>query len=49
MRHRKLPRNIRDKVAEYYEHRFRKKFFDEKSILAELSNGLREVQYTYAV
>ncbi len=43
MRHRNLPRHIRVKVAEYYDHRFRKKFFDEENILAELSKGLREV------
>lgn len=43
MRYRKLPQDLRLKVQEYYEHRFRKKFFNEESILKELSKGLKEV------
>lgn len=43
MRYRKLPQTIRVRVQEFYEHRYRKKYFDEDTILDELSVGLREV------
>ena len=43
MRYRKLPQDIRLRVQEYYEHRFRKKYFNEEAILQELSKGLKEV------
>ena len=43
MRYRKLPQTIRLRVQEFYEHRYRKKYFDEDVILNELSVGLREV------
>ncbi len=45
MRSRKLPQDLRVQVAEYYEHRFRRKFFNEECILAELSKGLKEVHH----
>ena len=43
IRYRKLPQTIRLRVQEFYEHRYRKKYFDEDAILDELSVGLREV------
>ncbi len=43
MRYRKLPHNIRMRVQEFYEHRYRKKYFNEETILEELSSGLKEV------
>ena len=43
MRYRKLPQSIRLRVQEFYEHRYRKKYFNEESIMEELSAGLREV------
>ena len=44
MRYRKLPQSIRVRVQEFYEHRYRKKYFDEDVILDEISGGLREVR-----
>ena len=43
MAYRKLPRDMRQKIAEYFEHRYQGKFFDEEAILGELSEKLREV------
>lgn len=43
MRYRKLPQVIRQRVTDYYEHRYKHKCFNENKILAELSQGLREV------
>ena len=43
MRYRKLPQNIRMRAQEFYEHRYRKKYFNEETILGELSIGLKEV------
>lgn len=45
MRYRKLPQDLRQKIGEYYEHRYHRKFFNEEAILNDLSQGLREVQY----
>ena len=42
MRYRKLPQGIRHKVFDYYEHRYQRKYFDEDSILSNLSQGLKE-------
>lgn len=39
----KLPADVRQKIHEYYEHRFQGKMFDEESILGELSEPLKEV------
>ena len=43
MRYRKLPQELRQRVTDYYEHRYKHKFFNEEQILTELSQGLREV------
>ncbi|XP_067829341.1 potassium/sodium hyperpolarization-activated cyclic nucleotide-gated channel 3-like [Heptranchias perlo] len=38
----KLPADMRQRIHDYYEHRFQGKMFDEESILGELSEPLRE-------
>ncbi|MFT7812480.1 potassium/sodium hyperpolarization-activated cyclic nucleotide-gated channel 3-like [Arapaima gigas] len=38
----KLPSDMRQKIHEYYEHRFQGKMFDEDDILGELSDPLKE-------
>lgn len=43
MAYRKLPRNMRARISEYFEHRYQGKFFDEDAILGELSEKLRGV------
>jgi len=43
MVYRKLPRNLRQRITDYYEHRYQGKMFDEASILGELNECLREV------
>ena len=43
MAYRKLPRDMRSRITEYFEHRFQGKFFDEDQILGELSEKLKEV------
>jgi hypothetical protein len=43
MAYRKLPRVTRQKISEYFEHRYQGKFFDEEAILGELSEKLKEV------
>lgn len=45
MAYRKLPREMRQRITEYFEHRYQGKFFDEELILGELSEKLREVTY----
>uniref|UniRef100_A0A1B0CZM8 Uncharacterized protein n=1 Tax=Phlebotomus papatasi TaxID=29031 RepID=A0A1B0CZM8_PHLPP len=42
MAYRKLPRDMRQRITEYFEHRYQGKFFDEELILGELSEKLRE-------
>ncbi|GAB6019970.1 hypothetical protein CHUAL_001497 [Chamberlinius hualienensis] len=42
MAYRKLPRVMRQRITEYFEHRYQGKFFDEDLILGELSEKLRE-------
>ena len=49
MAYRKLPRDMRHKISEYFEHRYQGKFFDEEAILGELSEKLREVSKSYCV
>ena len=44
MIYRKLPRSLRSKVTEYYEHRYQGKMFDEERILGELNECLRQVR-----
>lgn len=39
----KLPAEMRQRIHDYYEHRYQGKMFDEESILGELSEPLREV------
>ncbi len=41
--YRKLPRNLRQRISDYYEHRYQGKMFDEDTILLELNECLREV------
>ena len=48
MAYRKLPRDCRNKITEYFEHRYQGKFFDEEAILGELSEKLREVRFMIA-
>ena len=43
MAYRKLPREMRTRITEYFEHRYQGKFFDEDEILGELSEKLKEV------
>jgi hypothetical protein len=43
MAYRKLPRDMRTRITEYFEHRYQGKFFDEEEILGELSEKLKEV------
>uniref|UniRef100_A0A672MBZ9 Potassium/sodium hyperpolarization-activated cyclic nucleotide-gated channel 3-like n=1 Tax=Sinocyclocheilus grahami TaxID=75366 RepID=A0A672MBZ9_SINGR len=38
----KLPADVRQKIHEYYEHRYQGKMFDEDNILGELSEPLKE-------
>ncbi|XP_032886873.1 potassium/sodium hyperpolarization-activated cyclic nucleotide-gated channel 1 [Amblyraja radiata] len=38
----KLPADMRQKIHDYYEHRYQGKIFDEDSILEELNDPLRE-------
>lgn len=43
MAYRKLPRDLRVRIGDYFEHRYQGKFFNEDTILDELSERLREV------
>ena len=47
MAYRKLPRDMRGRISEYFEHRFQGKFFDEEQILGELSEKLKEDVINY--
>lgn len=47
MVYRKLPRNLRQRISDYYEHRYQGKMFDEDSILGELNECLREEIVNY--
>eukprot|EP00794_Sanderia_malayensis_P003390 gene3391-3880_t len=42
LKYRNIPRNLREQVHQYYEHRFQRKCFDEEQILKEISPRLRE-------
>ena len=44
MSYRKLPKDLRRKVTNYYDHKYGGKMFNEQSILAELSHTLRGVR-----
>ncbi|KAJ3609395.1 hypothetical protein NHX12_023918 [Muraenolepis orangiensis] len=41
----KLPADVRQRIHDYYEHRFQGKMFDEDSILGELSDPLKELHF----
>lgn len=43
----KLPAEMRQKIHDYYEHRYQGKIFDEENILNELNDPLREVRFHY--
>lgn len=43
----KLPADMRQKIHDYYEHRYQGKIFDEDSILNELNDPLKEVRCKY--
>ena len=45
MIYRKLPRNLRQRITDYYEHRYQGKMFDEDNILGELNECLKEVYH----
>ena len=47
MIYRKLPRTMRQRITDYYEHRYQGKMFDEGSILGELNECLKEVKEIY--
>ncbi|RWS13241.1 potassium/sodium hyperpolarization-activated cyclic nucleotide-gated channel 4-like protein [Dinothrombium tinctorium] len=47
MAYRKLPRHLRNRITDYFEHRYQGKFFDEDMILDELSERLREDVINY--
>ena len=49
MAYRKLPRDMRQRITEYFEHRYQGKFFDEEQILGELSEKLKEVSKIYTL
>jgi hyperpolarization activated cyclic nucleotide-gated potassium channel 2 len=44
---RKLPREMRNRITEYYEHRYQGKMFEEDAILNELSERLRLVSLNF--
>ncbi len=39
----KLPKEMRNRVTEYYEYRYRGKIFEEENILQEMSEQLKFV------
>ncbi|GFO11710.1 potassium/sodium hyperpolarization-activated cyclic nucleotide-gated channel 2 [Plakobranchus ocellatus] len=41
MVYRKLPRSLRQRITDYYEHRYQGKMFDEETILSELNECLK--------
>ncbi|XP_042601921.1 LOW QUALITY PROTEIN: potassium/sodium hyperpolarization-activated cyclic nucleotide-gated channel 1-like [Cyprinus carpio] len=43
----KLPADMRQRIHEYYEHRFQGKIFDEENILEELNDPLKEEIVNY--
>ncbi len=47
MGYRKLPRDLRIRIGDYFEHRYQGKFFNEEVILDELSERLREDVINY--
>ncbi|XP_022238497.1 potassium/sodium hyperpolarization-activated cyclic nucleotide-gated channel 2-like [Limulus polyphemus] len=47
MAYRKLPRDLRQRITDYFEHRYQGKYYDEDVILGELSERLREDVINY--
>ncbi|KAH9278096.1 Potassium/sodium hyperpolarization-activated cyclic nucleotide-gated channel 2 [Echinococcus granulosus] len=47
MSYRKLPRELRNKIVDYYEHRYNGKFFNEVEILQEVSECVRDQIINY--
>ncbi|KAA0196537.1 Hyperpolarizaion-activated cyclic nucleotide-gated cation channel [Fasciolopsis buskii] len=47
MAYKKYPRSLRQRITGYYEHRYKGKMFNEKEILGELSECLREQIINY--
>ncbi|XP_076322830.1 potassium/sodium hyperpolarization-activated cyclic nucleotide-gated channel 2-like isoform X2 [Tachypleus tridentatus] len=47
MAYRKLPRDLRQRITDYFEHRYQGKYYDEDAILGELSERLREDVINY--
>ncbi|XP_074650570.1 potassium/sodium hyperpolarization-activated cyclic nucleotide-gated channel 3-like [Tubulanus polymorphus] len=47
MGYRKFPRELRQRITDYYEHRYQGKMFDEEAIMSELSECLREQIINY--
>ncbi|EEC16602.1 cyclic nucleotide-gated channel 2A, putative [Ixodes scapularis] len=47
MAYHKLPSGLRQRITDYFEHRYQRKFFDEEAIFGELSGGLREDLITF--
>ena len=43
MTYRALPDHVKERLSNYYEHRYQGKMFDEEQILCEISKPLREV------
>lgn len=43
MAYRKLPEDMRERITDFFQHRYQGMFFDEEVILDELSEKLREV------
>ena len=44
MTYRGLPDNVKERLSNYYEHRYQGKMFDEEQILCEISKPLKEVK-----
>lgn len=49
MSYRRLPLDMRKRITDYFEHRYQGKFFNEKWILDEMSDKLREVSVTIII
>ena len=47
MQYRRLPKNLRVRIRDYYETRYHGKMFDEETIMSELSQNLREEIINY--
>jgi len=46
---RKLPREMRNRITDYYEHRYQGKIFHENTILNEISERLRLVCFIFII